>query len=64
MATSSHKVQHFYFYDLQLCVGQLLEGESGPSWGSEPSMRARVVTFVREQVQALSWRSRLHCTIR
>ena len=58
------KVQHFHFYDLQACVRRLLESESALSWQSKPLMRARIVAFVRERVQALSWQSKLHCTIR
>ena len=58
------KVQQFHFYDLQVCARRLLESESTTSWGSKPSMQARIVAFIREQVEALSWQSKLHCTIR
>ena len=58
------KVQHFHFYDLQACVRRLVEGESTSSRESRLLIRARIVAFVREQVQALSWQSQMRCTIR
>ncbi len=58
------KVQQFHFYDLQVCVRRLLEGDATSSWWSQPLMRARVVTFVRERVQAHSWQWKIQCTIR
>ena len=57
------KVRHFHFYDLQTCAQQLLEKEATSAWWSTPLMRARIVTFVRERVDALSWQSKMHCTI-
>ena len=63
-ALHAAKVQHFHFYDLQRCVRQLLEDEAAVSWSGDPALCARIVTFVRERVQALSWQWQMHCTIR
>ena len=58
------KVQHFHFYDLQLCAMKLLEDDPIFSWWSGPLLRARIVSFVRERVQALPWQREMQCTIR
>ncbi len=57
------KVRHFHFYDLQTCAQRLLEEQAASAWWSTPLMRARIVAFVRERVHALSWQSKMHCTI-
>ncbi len=63
-AMHAAKVQHFHFHDLHSCVRQLLDGDK-PSvhWWGRPLMRARIVAFVRERVQALDWPGRMRCTI-
>ncbi len=58
------KVQHFHLYDLQHCVRHLLEEDASSSWWSGPLMRARIVTFVRERVQAFAGQWKTQCTIR
>ena len=62
-AMHAAKVRHFHFYDLQTCVQKLLEEEAASVWWNTSLMRARVVTFVRERLQALSWQAKIDCTI-
>lgn len=57
------KVQHFHFHDLHLSARQLLGTKGVQPW-IYPLMRARIVTFVRAQVEALPWRWKMQCTIR
>ena len=63
-ALNAAKVQQFHFYDLRLCVRRLLESGAAAPSETEPLMQARIVDFIREQVQALSWQTRLQCTVR
>lgn len=57
------QVQHFHFHDLHLCVRQLLGDDVSDDW-NHPLMRARIVAFIRAQVEALSWQWKIQCTIR
>ena len=57
------RVQHFHFHDLHPCVRRLLNEDDPSRWWGRLLMRARIVAFIRERVQALDWPRRMRCTI-
>ena len=63
IAMHAARVQHFHFHDLHPCARRLLTEDDPCHWLGQPLMRARIVGFIRERVQALDWPQRMRCPL-